>query len=271
MIPNKSISSHDRLVLFGFGIFETLMVLETGPLFLDLHWNRMNKGAEFLNLKLPNKPEWTNSVQEFICQTPVTLPYALRITLSGGSPAANLSSQLFYSVRPLPYSSGQYHSGISLHLLPTPRNEHSPLVSIKSTNYLENLLAKENASHFSSDEGIWLNTQGYLSEGTMSNLFFLKNNKLFTPSLSCGCLPGTRRQLILELADTLEIPNEEGFYSITELLSADEIFMTNALMGVMPVRRLDDVTFRVSPSGSQISGMRRLETAFKELIISQTK
>lgn len=270
MNPSKSISSQDRLVLFGYGIFETLLVLETGPLFLGLHWNRMIKGAEFLNLKLPNKHEWAKSIHEFIGQTPVTPPYALRITLSGGSPAANLSSQLFYNVRPIPYSSEQYHTGICLHLLPDPRNEYSPLVSIKSTNYMENLLAKENASHYGADEGIWLNTQGYLTEGTMSNLFFLKHNKLFTPSLASGCLNGTRRQLILKLAEQLDIPSEEGLYSRTALFSADEIFVTNALMGIMPVRRMDDITIKVSPPGSKNSRMRQLETAFNELIMSQT-
>ncbi|WP_407308695.1 aminotransferase class IV [Desulfosporosinus sp. SB140] len=270
MIPSKSISALDRLALFGFGIFETLLVQETGPLFLDLHWDRMCQGAKLLNLKLPKKDEWIESLREFLRQTPDSTPYALRVTLSGGSPTINLPSQLFFNVRPLPYFSEQYHTGINLHLLPNPRNEHSPLVSVKSTNYIENILAKEDASKFGADEGIWLNSQGYLAEGTMSNLFFINRGKLFTPSLSSGCLPGTRRQLILELAHKLDIPVEEGFYTISDLLSAAEIFMTNALMGIMPVRSVDHAAFDVSSPGSENSVMRRLEISFKELIASET-
>ncbi|MDQ7093953.1 aminotransferase class IV [Desulfosporosinus sp. PR] len=266
MIPSELISPLDRLALFGFGLFETLLVLEKGPLFLDLHWGRMTRGAELLNLQLPNKEERTDLLQKFLRQTPDSPPYALRLTLSGGSPSAGLPAQLFFSVRPLPYFPEQYRKGISLHVLANPRNEHSPLISVKSTNYLENILAKEEAANFGADEGIWLNSQGYLAEGTMSNFFFIKNKQLFTPSLSSGCLPGTRRQLVLELAHKLDIPAEEGFYTLSDLLSADEVFMTNALMGIMPVKSAGHTVFPVSSPCSGNSVTRRLEAALKELI-----
>lgn len=263
MIPCETILSDDRLALFGFGVFETLLITEQGPLFVDLHWQRMKKGADFLCLKLPDKNEWLNRVQEFIEQTPsTTFPYALRVTLSGGSPLANLPSMLLFHKRLVPYTPAQYALGIRLHLLPSPRNEQSPLVSIKSTNYLENILAKETAKLQGAEEGVWLNTKGYIAEGTMSNLFFIKDETLFTPSLSSGCLPGTRRQLILGLARTLQIPTYEGLYLLSDLLSADEIFMTNALMGIMPVRQINDVPFPIAKK----SGMRSLELAYKDLI-----
>jgi branched-subunit amino acid aminotransferase/4-amino-4-deoxychorismate lyase len=268
MIPNDFISSHDRLALFGFGVFETLIVYDEGPLFLDLHWTRMHEGANFLNLKLPSKNEWIEYIHEFITKTSAIYPYALRITLSGGSPSANLSPQLFFNVRPLPYKPEQYRNGISLSLLPSPRNERSPLVGIKSANYLENLLAKEYAFHQGSDEGLWLNTQGYLTEGTMSNLFFLKSNKLLTPSLAAGCLSGTRRRIVLQLAEKLNIDTEEGFYTLEDLLVSDEIFMTNALMGIMPVRRVDTISKKVLLQ-CESSVTRKLELAYKKLIRSE--
>ncbi|MGC7872390.1 aminotransferase class IV [Desulfosporosinus sp. SYSU MS00001] len=264
MTPTNVISSQDRLVLFGLGLFETLLISESGPLFSDLHWNRMKKGASFLNLKFPDQSEWTRLIQEFIRLNPASFPFALRITLSGGSPGTDLPAQLFFNVRPLPYRPEQYLRGIKLHLLSAPRNEHSPLVSIKSTNYLENLLAKETAVRYGADEGIWLNTKGYLCEGTMSNLFFIKDNKLFTPSLASGCLPGTRRYTILELADILNIPTEEGLYTVEELLASDELFVTNALMGLMPVCCVNDVSFTVSPPAAKDSLLRRLESAYKQ-------
>jgi len=265
LIPSETLLSDDRLALFGFGLFETLLITDQGPLFADLHWQRMHRGAQILNLRLPDKQAWLKHIQEFIQQTPGTTPYALRITLSGGAPLANLPSQLLLHRRLVPYTPAQYTLGIRLHRLAYPRNEQSPLCSIKSTNYLENILAKEEANLQGCEEGLWLNTQGYLAEGTMSNLFFLKKGTLFTPSLSSGCLPGTRRQLILELARSLQMPTHEGLYTFNDLLSSDEIFMTNALMGIMPVRQIQDFTFLVSPPGSLKSGMRYLELAYKNL------
>ena len=262
MIPCETLLSHDRLVLFGFGVFETLFITEHGPLFADLHWQRMNRGAEVLGLKLPAENEWLNRVHEFIEQTPGPPPYALRVTLSGGAPLADLPSELLFHKRLIPYTPAQYSLGIRLHILPSPRNEQSPLVSIKSTNYLENILAKEAAKLQGAEEGVWLNTKGYIAEGTMSNLFFIKNETLFTPSLSSGCLPGTRRQLILDLAHSLQIPTHEGLYPLSDLLLSDEIFMTNALMGIMPVRQVDDSSFPLP----QKSGVRVLELAYQALV-----
>lgn len=266
MIPDETLLAHDRLALFGFGLFETLLITDHGPLFADLHWQRMNKGARILGLKLLDKHEWLQQIQEFIQQTSETVPYALRVTLSGGAPLTNLPSRLLLQKRLVPYTLAHYTFGIQLHLLASPRNEQSPLCSIKSTNYLENILAKEEANRQGCEEGVWLNTQGYLAEGTMSNLFFIKNKILFTPSLSSGCLPGTRRQVILDLARSQQISAHEGLYTLSDLLSSDEIFMTNSLMGIMPVRKLNDSSFPVSPPGSQNSVMRYLELAYKNFV-----
>lgn len=266
MISSETLSSLDRLALFGFGLFETLLITENGPLFVDCHWQRMNKGAAFLGLKLPDKNEWLKRAQEFMEQTPKLFPYALRVTLSGGAPETHLSSQLLFHIRLIPYTPAQYDLGIRLHVLASPRNERSPLISIKSTNYLENILAKEEAKRKDADEGVWLNTKGYLTEGTMSNLFFIKGGTLFTPSLSSGCLAGTRRQLILGLARSLRIPTCEGLYSLSDLLSSDEIFMTNALMGIMPVRQVNDSLFSVVSPRSGNSLIGQLELAYTDLI-----
>ncbi len=266
MVPTDTISSHDRLALFGFGLFETLLITEAGPLFIDLHWQRMNKGADFLSLHLPDKDEWEKRIHNFIEETSSPFPYALRVTLSGGSPLAGLPPQLLFYKRAISYTLAQYTLGIRLHLLPSLRNEQSPLVSIKSTNYLENILAKEEAIRNGAEEGLWLNTKGYISEGTMSNLFFIKDGTLFTPSLASGCLSGTRRQLVLDLARSLQIQTYEGLYPFSNLLLAEEIFMTNALMGIMPVRQVNDFPFPIAPLGEKTSGLRRLELALNDMI-----
>lgn len=262
MTPNDTLLSNDRLVLFGFGIFETLLITENGPQFVELHWQRMYRGSHVLGLNLPDKYQWLKLIQEFIEQNPCLFPYALRITLSGGAPEVNLPSQLLFYKRLVPYTPAQYKAGIQLFVLPTLRNEHSPLTSVKSTNYLENILAKQTAKINGADEGLWLNTKGCLCEGTMSNLFFIKRGILCTPSLQSGCLPGTRRQLILGLANSLRIPTQEGLYSLSDLLEADVIFMTNALMGIMPVRQIDVNIFPFAENPIFMA----LEASYQELL-----
>lgn len=266
MILSKTILTQDRLALFGYGLFETLLITESGPVFTDLHWQRMRKGADLLGLSLPTMDKWLDLILQFVEQIPGIVPYALRVTLSGGSPQSDLPSQFIFHSRIIPYTTEQYSKGIRLNLLSTPRNEFSPLSNIKSTNYLENILAKEFASRQGAEEGLCLNTHGFLCEGTMSNLFFIKEGTLYTPSINSGCLPGTRRQLIIDLARSHEIRIEEGLYPISDLWLADEIFMTNALMGVMPVRQIDDVSFPIPSSEPSQSIMRMLEQAYRDLI-----
>ena len=262
---NITLPANDRLLLFGLGLFETLLITSSGPQLLQAHWQRMSDGAKVLNLTLPDFPKWSQQVQSFLDASPAKPPYALRITLSGGgSPAHAYPPQLLFQDRPFTYTSSHYEKGVSLYLLPTPRNEYSPLNKIKSTNYLENFLAKEKALQNNAEEGIWLNLQKNIVEGTMSNLFFVSKGTLFTPSLVCGCLPGTRRSFILELARKLQIPVFEGFYSYEDLLLADEVFITNALMGIMPVQQINNHDFNRVSSARSDSITRYLEQKFKQ-------
>lgn len=255
---NTTLPTDDRLLLFGYGLFETLMITSSGPQLLRSHWKRMKAGAEVLSLSLPDFPLWSQQITSYLNASPSEPPYALRVTLSGGAPAHGHPPQLLFQNRSIPYTTTQYANGIRLYLLPTPRNEYSPLTKIKSTNYLENLLAKEEALLNNAEEGVWLNTQKFIVEGTMSNIFFISKESLFTPSLECGCLPGTRRSLILKLAVKLGIPVFEGSYSQEDLLKADEVFLTNALMGVMPVQSINNHLFKVVSSDQLDSITRRL-------------
>ena len=259
---NITLPTDDRLLLFGYGLFETLLITSSGPQLLHQHWQRMKDGAKFLNLSLPDFPLWSQQLESYLATSPTKPPYALRVTLSGGAPIQGHPPQLLFQNRLISYTTSQYESGIRLYLLPTPRNEYSPLNKIKSTNYLENILAKEEAINNNADEGIWLNSQKFIVEGTMSNIFFVSKQTLFTPSLVCGCLPGTRRSLVIELAEKLKIPVVKGSFSQEDLLLADEVFLTNALMGIMPVQRINDHSFKIVSADHTSSVTRRLGKAY---------
>ncbi|MFZ3372065.1 MAG: aminotransferase class IV [Desulfitobacteriaceae bacterium] len=264
---NITLPADDRLLLFGYGIFETLLITTSGPQLLHAHWQRMRDGARVLNLALPDFPLWSQQIERYLSTSPSKPPYALRVTLSGGAPIQDHPPQLLFQNRSFPYTVSQYEKGIRLYLLPTPRNEFSPLTKIKSTNYLENILAKEEALRNNAEEGIWLNSHNFIVEGTMSNIFFVSKRILYTPSLNCGCLPGTRRFLILELAAKLKIPVSEGSFSLEDLLLADEVFLTNALMGIMPVQRINDHSFKIVPSDHTDSITRLLEQELNQCLM----
>lgn len=257
----------DRLLLFGWGLFETLLVTARGiPLFRE-HWQRMSDGAKILELVMPSFEEWTGRIKKFLSDpTCEEMPYALRLTLTGGVPSRNQHSRLIMQVRPFPYTEAQHEKGLRLYLLPAPRNEHSPVVGIKSTNYLENILARQEALRHAADEGIWLNSHDHLMEGTMSNLFFVNNDALFTPSLACGCLPGTRRAFVLKLAKILKLPATEGTFLKEDILQADEVFLTNALMGIMPVSCIGDHPLKVAPPEAPYSVTRLLAKKLNNLL-----
>lgn len=250
----------DRLVLFGYGLFETLKVNWERPEVPKLHYQRMTRGAELLGLPMPDYESWLARIQAVIerekakdCNMASMYSYALRVTLSGGA-GEEVPPQWLYHVRPISYTPEDYAQGIRLVILSSRRNEYSPSVQIKNTNYLENILAKREAEESGAKEGIWLNTQGFLAEGTMSNLFWVNEGVLYTPALSCGCLPGTRRQLVLECAHKLGIPYEEGEFPSDFLVEAEEVFLTNALMGIMPVSRIGGLDIPLRNSGRSIRG-----------------
>lgn len=236
----KNIAYEDRLALFGYGLFETFRVAAQKLEVPHLHYERLQRGALFLNLPLPEYSVWLNGLLQVVEEQKIAEPYGLRMTLSGGSTSQDFPSQIFYQTRNVLYREQAYHEGVKVCILKVPRNEQSKLVQIKSTNYLENLLAKQEALEQGALEGIFLNSRGCIAEGSMSNLFFVLNGILYTPALSSGCLPGTRRFIVLECARSLGIPYLEGEFQPSHLGQAQEIFLTNALMGILPVRQIEN-------------------------------
>ncbi len=165
----------------------------------------------------------------------------LRITYSKGTETNNL----IITARENLYTEEMITRGFALMTSNVVRNETSPLVSIKSNNYLENLLNLNYAKEQGYNEALFYNTKGFLAEGAMSNIFFVKNDKIFTPAVENGLLSGIMRDKVINIANNQDIPLKEGYYKKHELSSADEIFVTNSLLEIMPVRLLDNKEFEV--------------------------
>ena len=144
------------------------------------------------------------------------------------------------------YPKAYYKNGIRLIISGTKRNlKEAVNPQIKSLNFLNNIIAKAEAKERGAHEALMLNANGYLTEGTISNIFFISNQILCTPSTNCGILDGITRKIILELAVKNRIKIKEGRFRKEALYNASEAFITNTTMEVMPVSRVDKNKYKV--------------------------
>ena len=218
---------------FGLGVFETIAVEKNNPLLLEEHLERMQHSLCALHI---NKTIKADEVFDFLSGHHLE-HHALKMMVS--------DENTLFTVRPNPYpvctgteTAAESARTFRLRISCVRRNETSPLVFHKTMNYADNLLEKRRALRDGFDEVLFCNSRGELCEGAATNLFFVRNGELLTPQLSCGILPGVMRRFILE-----HFPVTECVLYPSELSSVEECFVTNSLMGVMPVRCLDDHIF----------------------------
>lgn len=216
---------------FGLGVFETIDIQEGAPLFLDWHLKRLNRSVKELHIEqLPvEKPQvlsWLSSQRTKRC--------GMKIMVS--------NENIIFTLRPNPYTPEKIQAGFSLAYSGVYRNETSPLVRHKTFNYGDCILEKRRAAASGEDERIFCNSRGEICEGTATNIFFVQNGRLYTPPVSCGLLPGILRRFILE-----NFSVTERILTKEDALHMDECFVTNSLMGVMPVRALGEKSYSSGP------------------------
>jgi branched-chain amino acid aminotransferase len=162
----------------------------------------------------------------------------------------------------------KYESGYAAIICSLRRNTQSPLSRLKSTCYVESILARTEARAAGCDEAIMLNEQGYLAEGSTTNLFLVRGGDLITPSLESGVLPGITREAVLELARSANIVVMERQVGPDELLWADEAFLTNSILELMPLTRLEG---KPIGTGKPSPLTRKLMAAYGELVSEELK
>jgi branched-subunit amino acid aminotransferase/4-amino-4-deoxychorismate lyase len=261
----------DRGVLFGDGVFETIRAYEGRPFRLDRHLARLREGCQVLRLTgIPGDAELEEAIASLYRENVGSGDAYVRITVTGGlfdgtrTLARPFPPNVFVVVTPFEgYPPELYRRGLRVTISATRRNESSPLSRIKTTNYLDSLYARQEAREREYDDAVFLNTAGYLAEGSTSNLFLARGERLCTPRVDCGILPGITREAVLELCEKLGVATEEGFYSPDELLSASEAFLTMSTGEVVPIAEVDD-----SPLGSGCPGplTSRLAQAYRDLV-----
>ena len=260
------VSVFDRGFLFGDGVFETIRVYDSRLLFLNRHLQRLRQSCEWLGLSLPtSQPNWETLLQELIERNNLSHSM-IRITLSRGvgglgpDPFGCSNSTVVIFPRPIPQlTEDEKKCGVSLTIVETRRQPSCALPSqVKSLNYLNNILAKQEARMAQTFDGLLLNTEGFLAEATTSNFFFVKDQQLCTPSLQCGILPGITREIVLGLVKKEGIGLQEGAFRPEDLWGANEAFLTNAGFGVLPVNTIETRPLASSWERSMTKTIQRL-------------
>lgn len=264
-----NVSPDDRGFLLGDGLFETMRIYSGKVTFLKNHWDRLVRGSHALGINLPLSFKKLNDIMNELIEKNLLKDKeaSVRMTITRGVGCRGLG--ITEGVPSTVYISTNSVAGekplVTAHISKMRKNEHSPLSNIKSLNYLENILALRNARKMGFDEAILLNTKGKVSESTTSNLFFVKNKTLYTPSIKDGALMGITRKIILYLAEQIDIPVKVTSIYEPELLSSDEVFLTNSLSGI---RALTEINGILIGSGLKGEITEKLERKFFEYVNS---
>jgi branched-chain amino acid aminotransferase len=245
------VSVFDHGFLYGDGVYETIRSYGSRIFMQDQHLARLRRSADAIGLTIPiPDPRWPALLHEAMTRNDVgherTDAY-LRITISRGAggigldPALCPTPTVVIMTKPLQSPSPeQYRIGVNLIVAKTRRNLPSALSpQIKATNFLNNILAKREAIAAGVFDSILLNWESHVTECTVSNIFFVRAGRLCTPALACGLLDGITRDIVLGLAQEAKIPIDEGHFGIEAIYTADECFLTNTSMEVLPVTMVD--------------------------------
>lgn len=281
LIPRSQarISAFDYGFLYGYGLFETMRAYHGTIFLLERHLKRLLDSAAIIGLG-PRLAEIdlgkacidtlrANGLQDA----------RLRLTVSKGEvdsfPGANTSAAPTVLVTAISSSAPAaqvYDKGYRAGISSLRRYSQSPLSRLKSANYLLSVLAKMEAEAAGLNESLLLNEHGLLTEGSISNVFFVSQTGLVTPPVESGILPGITRGVVMELADSLEMNVTEGEVRLEDLRRFDEAFLTNSVMEIMPLVEVRDNTGRVITIGSGRPGKltERLMTAYREMVERET-
>ncbi|MDO8746891.1 MAG: branched-chain-amino-acid transaminase [Thermodesulfovibrionales bacterium] len=259
LIPESEakISVFDHGFLYGDGVFETMRAYNGTVFMIEEHIQRLFRSASLIGLDIKrDKDSIKTTVYETISKNSLKDAY-IRVTVSRGTGPIGLDPDLckepafiIIAEEFREYPAAYYQNGIKTIIAETRRNIKEAInPQIKSLNFLNNILAKIEAKKKNAYEALMLNAQGYLAEGTISNLFFVlsqyEKTVLCMPSLDCGILDGITRNIVLELAQKSSIPTKESKFKKEDIYRASEVFITNTTMEIMPVCAVDSVSYQV--------------------------
>jgi aminodeoxychorismate lyase len=265
------VSIFDRSFLYGDGLFETIRVFNGQPFRWAAHLERLQRGAEFLRIRVPFSGEALRGFAGQLVKENQAGQSLLRVTLSRGAGVRGYSPKgaerpcLAMSLHPAPAIDGQqppqWRIVTSSFRLPA----GEPLAQFKTCNKLPQILARAEADAAGAEEAVLLNTDNEAAEGTSSNLFWISEGGVCTPPLSSGILPGVTRDVVSEICRKLGITFRQAAIGPKKLLSSEGVFFSLSSVGIAEAVRLDGKSLK------QSAWVRKLHTAYWELVEEESR
>ncbi|MBD3264469.1 MAG: hypothetical protein GF375_05135 [Candidatus Omnitrophica bacterium] len=221
--------------LFGWGIFESMRLRNSEIPFFSMHTERLKNSCKFLGIETPEE-NWQDIINRLVSENNLNEGY-LRITVykkREGTGVTVYVNKFSY------YNASDYQKGFKAISSPQRRSSGAVSSKVKSISYLDNRLAWFEAQRRGKQEAIIFNHKGILCGGARSNIFLIKEGKVFTPSLQDGAFPGITRQVIINIAGVLSIPLREEELSEGDIIGCEEAFITSSLMEVMPLTEYNE-------------------------------
>ena len=240
------ISPFSRGLHYGDGVFETMRSYEGRIFRFQDHEKRLFDGLEALKIKADRGgSELYNAAEKVLQKNGLTDAgvkiIAFRQGGEGPAPPPGSGASVLISAKPFDFERKERcGNGIKGYVVSIRRNNFSPLSLIKSLNYLDNILGRLEAREYSADEALFLNVHNKVAEGATSNIFILRHGILYTPPVSSGILCGITRDVVLHIANEAGTACHERDFFLDELKEADEAFLTNSLMEIMPLVSVND-------------------------------
>jgi len=264
------IPAADSGFLYGAGLFETMRSYGGAVFCLGDHLDRLFLSAEKLGI---NNTYEKDFIADAIYKTLGANKLSdgrLRLTLSSGSMSPVSDQQeptlLISAVKLQPYPPEYYKNGVLVVLCPYKQNPYEPTCGHKTTSYFPRMAGLKFAHSARAAEALWFTVDNRLAEGCVSNVFLVKDSVLSTPRLDTPILPGVARKTVCSIAKSQGIGLVEKDLYIDDVLGADEIFLTNVVMQIMPVSRVEKHTVGEGQVGPIV---KKLQKGFEEFIKSE--
>lgn len=260
------ISPFDHGFLYGVGFFETFRTYDGYVFLYDEHMTRLKRALDEYHIVLPYEAEELFAVIQKLDESAGGTDGYFRLNVSAGVHDIGLAPSyygdptviIFRKELPI-VQQGASKRGV---WLTTPRTEPESKIRHKSHHFLNNVGGRLELPSLKELEGLFLTQEGYVAEGVTSNVFWVKGNCVYTPSIETGILPGTTRAFIMELAGKVGLAVEEGFYSKEAVESADEVFVTNAIQELVPLHKVGEHVL----AGSTGPIYQQLHEAYRQVI-----
>ncbi len=263
------VSVFDRGFLYGDSVYEVMRSSGGRLVDVERHLTRLQKSADALALKAPAAQEVREAIARTLASANNEESY-LRVVVTRGSGEVGLDTALagrptlIVIAKPLILPASElYERGIGVRLVNVQRTSAKAVdPSVKSGNYLNNILALAEARGSGDDEAIMCDQGGRIAEGSSSNVFWVSEGALLTPSLAVGLLAGITRGRVLELAREAGISVQEGSFEPDELRQASEAFITSSIRGILPIARVDGETITTAIPGPVTGALIAVYEAF---------